>query len=264
MQVEVAERSAFVHDGGVEFDPRRPTVVLIHGAGQDHSVYRYLTRLLAHRGFGALAVDLPGHGRSPGPAIGDIPGMASWVLDLLDAVRAAKSAIVGHSMGSLVALECAVRAPGRVAALVLTGPSESMAVHPELQRAADGMDPLAVGLIAGWTHTGSGRFGAHPDPGMWTRGVTTRQLEREAESLAADLRACAGYDAAERAAAITCPVTIMIGGRDRMTPPRAGAEIAGSLPHAEVVRLDDAGHNMPGDRPFELASAALSALEHLL
>jgi pimeloyl-ACP methyl ester carboxylesterase len=263
MELEVAGRPAFAHDGGIEFDPARPVVALIHGAGQDHSLYRYLTRLLAHRGYAALAVDLPGHGRTPGPALDDISGMAAWVLDLLGGAGVAASAIVGHSMGSLVALECAARAPARVTALFLTGPSDSMAVHPDLQRAADGMDPLAVGLIAGWSHTGAGRFGGHPDPGVWTRGVTTRQLEREAASLAADLTACAAYDAGSRAEAITCPVTIVIGSSDRMTPPGAGAEIARSLPHADVVRLDGAGHNVPGDRPFELASAALSALGHL-
>src|SRR5215216_6772117 len=107
MIVNVQGQDAYCYTGGKPFDAARPSVIFIHGAQNDHSVWCLQTRYFAHHGFNVLAVDLPGHGRSKGAAKTSVEAMAAWVLAVMDAVGAHQAMMVGHSMGSLIALEAA-------------------------------------------------------------------------------------------------------------------------------------------------------------
>ncbi len=62
----------YAYTGGRPFDPARPTVVFLHGGEHDHSVWSLQSRYLAHHGYSVLALDLPGHMRSAGPALNSI------------------------------------------------------------------------------------------------------------------------------------------------------------------------------------------------
>ena len=126
----------FVAHGGQSFDPRRPVVLLVHGAGMDHSVWALQSRALAAQGWSVLAVDLPGHGLSAGQAMPSIEALADWLADLIVAAGLKKAVVAGHSMGALAALELAARHPSQVAALALVGAAASMPVHPDLIAAA--------------------------------------------------------------------------------------------------------------------------------
>ena len=121
-------KNAFAATGGREFDPALPSVVLIHGAGFDHTAWALHSRYFAHHGCSVLVPDLPGHGRSQGPALRTIGEMADWIAALLEAARATKARLIGHSMGSLIALETAVRHPEKVSALGLIGTSAAMTI----------------------------------------------------------------------------------------------------------------------------------------
>src|SRR5436309_646075 len=82
-------------------------VVHLHGAGFDHTAWALHSRWFAHHGYSVLAPDMPGHGRSCGAPLRSIAEMADWTAALLEAAGVEKSTLVGHSMGSLVALETA-------------------------------------------------------------------------------------------------------------------------------------------------------------
>jgi pimeloyl-ACP methyl ester carboxylesterase len=69
MELTVNRRKVFAATGGRPFDAALPTVIFLHGAGMDHTVWALQTRYFAHHGQGVLAVDLPGHGRSGGSAL---------------------------------------------------------------------------------------------------------------------------------------------------------------------------------------------------
>src|ERR1700721_3675767 len=103
----------FIATGGREFDASQPTIVLLHGAGFDHTTWALHSRWFAHHGYGVLAPDLPGHGRSAGRPLSAIAALAEWTAALIDAAGLSGARIVGHSMGSLVALETAARHPGK-------------------------------------------------------------------------------------------------------------------------------------------------------
>src|SRR5450432_2690382 len=119
MQLSVNGIGTFVATGGREFDPSLPTIVLLHGAGFDHTTWALHSRWFAHHGYGVLAPDLPGHGRSGGVPLASIADMADWTAAMLGAAGAATAHLVGHSMGSLIALETAARHPANVAVLGL-------------------------------------------------------------------------------------------------------------------------------------------------
>src|SRR5260370_26884632 len=107
MQLTVNGTDTFVATGGREFDTSQPAIVLLHGAGFDHTIWALHSRWFAHHGYGVLAPDLPGHGRSSGAPLAAIAEMADWTAALLDAAGAAKAPLARHSMGSLIALETA-------------------------------------------------------------------------------------------------------------------------------------------------------------
>ena len=128
MQLSVNGIDTFVATGGRPFDPSLPAVVMLHGAGFDHSTWALHSRWFAHHGYAVLAPDLPGHGRSSGKPLPTIADMADWTAALLDAAGAPKARLVGHSMGSLIALETAARHPDKVSGLSLIGTAATMTV----------------------------------------------------------------------------------------------------------------------------------------
>src|SRR5256886_9247290 len=150
MQLSINRKDTFVATGGREFDKSQPTIVLLHGAGFDHTTWALHSRWFAHHGYGVLAPDLPGHGRSSGASLPTIAEMADWTAALLDAAGAAKARLVGHSMGSLIALETAARHSAKVSALSLIGTAATMAVGPDLLKAAEANDPTAIDMVSIW------------------------------------------------------------------------------------------------------------------
>src|SRR5258705_12820811 len=167
MQLSVNGKDSVVATGGREFDKSQPAVVLLHGAGFDHSTWALHSRWFAHHGFGVLAPDLPGHGRSSGAPLPTIAEMADWTAALLDAAGAAKAKLVGHSMGSLIALETAARHPAKVSALGLIATSPAMTVGPDLLKAAEANDQSAIDIVSiGGLGFQAKRSGA-PAAGLW-------------------------------------------------------------------------------------------------
>lgn len=262
MMVAVDGRQVLVHTGGGSTEIEGSRVVLVHGAGMDHTVWRYQTRALAHSGRVAYAVDLPGHGRSEGQPLPDIEALGRWLIGLLDALEVERAVLVGHSMGSFAVLQASVVAPGRIEGLILLGTGDAMPVHPALMAAASAGDHLAVELIVAWSHTGSGRFGADADPGSWQQGTGARILERGlGRSLAVDLQACSGYAAGAVAGSVAAPTWIIIAADDRMTPPAAARRLLDAIPGA-VASTVPAGHFALLDCPRLVQAEIVKGLEH--
>ena len=257
MNLSVNGLDAFAATGGREFDPRLPTVVLIHGAGFDHSAWALHSRWFAHHGFSVLVPDLPGHGRSARPALRTIAEMADWTAALLDAASAGAAHLIGHSMGSLIALETAARRPEKVSALSLIGTAAAMTVGPDLLKAAEANDQAAIDMVSIWGLGFNAELGGSLAPGLWMHGGAQRVLQHCAPGvLFSDLSACNSYqDALAAAAKITAPVTLILGERDMMTPAKAGKSLAAAIPHARTVVLPGAGHMMMAERPDELLAA---------
>ena len=257
MQLSVNGSETFVATGGREFDASLPTIVLLHGAGFDHTTWALHSRWFAHHGFGVLAPDLPAHGRSAGAPLPDIPAMADWTVALLDAAGASKAKLVGHSMGSLIALETAARHPTRVSALSLIGTTSTMTVGPDLLKAAEANDHAAIDMVSIWGLGFQAELGGSLAPGLWMHSGAQRVLEQcRPGVLFNDLSACNAYQGALAAAAgITVPATFILGERDMMTSSKGGKALAAATPNSRTVVLRGAGHMMMVEQPDELLAA---------
>jgi pimeloyl-ACP methyl ester carboxylesterase len=257
MLLSVDGAETFVATGGREFDPTLPTVVLLHGAGFDQATWALHSRWFAHHGYGVLAPDLPGHGRSSGTALATIADMADWTAALIEAAGATKARLIGHSMGSLIALETAARHPEKVSGLSLIGTAATMTVGPDLLRAAEANDHAAIDMVSIWGLGFQAELGGSLAPGLWMHSGAQRVLERcRPGVLFNDLSACNAYQGALAAAAkITVPATLILGERDMMTPAKAGKVLAAAIPNARTIVLRGAGHMMMVERPDELLAA---------
>ena len=151
MKLKLNNEQAFAYTGTREFNAALPTGVFIHGAANDHSVWSLQSRYFAFHGWNVLALDLPGHGQSEGEPCATIRDYAEWVATFLDAVGVRAAVVVGHSMGSLTALELAARRPDLVRKLALVGTAVPMAVGDVLLDAAREDEDKARRMIVEWS-----------------------------------------------------------------------------------------------------------------
>src|SRR3954447_3041702 len=260
MKLSVNGVDTFVATGGRPFDSSVPAVVMLHGAGLDHSTWALHSRWFAHHGYSVLAPDLPGHGRSSGKPLPTVADMADWTAALLDAAGASKAKLVGHSMGSLIALETSARHPAKVSGLSLIGTAAAMTVGPDLLKAAEANDPAAIDMVSIWGLGFAAELGGSLAPGLWMHSGAQRVLQQcRPGVLYTDLAACNAYQNALAAAAtVAVPTTLILGERDMMTPAKAGKALASAVPNARTIVLPGAGHMMMSERPDELLEALKS------
>jgi len=257
MRLVVDGSEIYAATGGRDFDPALPAVVFLHGAGMDHSVWALLARAFASHGFAVLAPDLPGHGRSAGAPLSSIAAMADWTAALVDAVGVRAARLIGHSMGSLVALETSARHPDKVAGLGLIATATAMPVSADLLDAAKKNDHAAIDMVAIWGHGYRATLGGSPTPGLWMLGDAERLLERAPPGvLFSDLAACNGYrDALTAAAKVTVPTVVILGSRDLMTPAKGGRALAAAIPGGRLAVIEGAGHMLMSERSDDVLAA---------
>lgn len=264
MKLSVQGRQAHVYTGGKPFDPALPCVVFIHGALHDHSVFALQTRYLAHHGHAVLAVDLPGHGGSPGPALDSVETLADWLMALLQAASVSRAALVGHSMGSLVALEAAARLGDRATHLALLATAYPMKVSPALLDTALKNPHQAMRMVNGFSIGTLAAKPSAPGPGAWLHGVNLALMQQTQARYARqhaganlfhiDFSICdryaAGLQAAQR---VQCPALLLLGARDQMTPPAATKDLRAAL-RAHIQTLP-AGHSLMTENPDGVLNA---------
>jgi pimeloyl-ACP methyl ester carboxylesterase len=257
MQVDLDDAPVFVATGGRAIDPAARCLVLVHGAGNDRSVWQLPARYFAHHGYSVLAPDLPAHGRSGGTALDSVGAMADWLVRFIGVIGANRVSLAGHSMGALIAVAAAARLGPRLEKLALLGIAEAIPVHPDLLAAARSGDRLAYDLIVSWGLGPRAQLGGCRAPGIWMAGSGTRLLERNRDGVfAADLAACDAFrDAPAGAAGIGCPTLLVLGERDRLTPVRGGRALAGRMRDARIVVIPDCGHMMLAEKPDETLDA---------
>ena len=263
MIIDTPGRKLYAYTGGRTFDPSLPTVVFVHGGQHDHSVWILQSRFFAHHGRSVLALDLPGHGRSEGPLDASIEAMADSVFAAMSSAGVERAAIVGHSMGSLIALECAARAPARVDRIALLGSAFPMKVSDALLEAAANDEPRAMDMINRWSHSGITFHPGSPAPGFSVYWQNRRLMARQAPgTLLNDFRACHLYEGGmAAAAAVECPALFILGERDMMTPPKAAGGLITAIGNAPAgivpqrVVIPGSGHVLMSEKPDEVLAA---------
>ncbi len=261
MYLTVNDAKVFAGGDVRPFDAGKPSVVFVHGAGMDQTVWALQSRYFGYHGYNALAVNLPGHGRagnrSEGEPLASIDAIGDWLVHLMDAAGIERGLLVGHSMGALGVMACAARHEDRVARLALLGAAEAMPVHPALLKAAKNGEGLSQELVTAWGFGPSGHIGGNRTPGAWMMGSGLQLLAAAAEGLLYnDLAACNAFDRGTAyAEAVDCPTLILAGALDKMTPAKMGARLAGMMPWGDFIEISDCGHMMMIEKPDETLGA---------
>lgn len=256
----LSDHITFCYTGGQRLERDRPTALFIHGAGHDHSVWALQSRYFAHHGWNVIVPDLPGHGRSSGPALESIEDLANWIIALAHKLDVEHPLVVGHSMGALIALQVAATAPELVSRLAMVGVVVPMPVAPALLESTLSNREKAHVLINQWSFAPRSQIGASSIPGINLTALNERLMQRQAPGvLHADMAACNAYVGGfEAAARVCCPSLLLSSAQDRMTPPKALAplvEAFGSKVRLTRTVLPEAGHAMMSEAPGQVLDA---------
>jgi pimeloyl-ACP methyl ester carboxylesterase len=261
MYLNVNNAPNYCYTGGKPFDAAKPTAIFIHGVLNDHSVWILQTRYLAHHGWNVLALDLPGHCRSAGTPPASVEDAADVVLALMDVAGLKQAALIGHSFGSLIALEAASRAPSRISHLVLVGTAFPMQVSPALMEASVSAPMKALEMVNVFSRATLAPPPSALGPGTWVYGASMALGRRVLASnktvnvFYAGFKACDSYQNGLQAMAqVTCPVLFVLGKVDQMTPPKAAQDLIKLAAKPTVVYLPG-GHQQMNETPEEMLAA---------
>lgn len=226
----------------------RPPLVFIHGAGGTHLHWPPQARRMT--GQRVFALDLPGHGKSPGVGSQSVPAYARAVVDFLDAARLNAAVFIGHSMGSAVALTLALDYPKRVLGLGLVGSGARLRVAPQILEytANETLFPQAVKLI------NDAEFGPSVDTKL--KELAARQMaEIRPSVIHGDFLACNEFDVMQRLGEINHPTLILCGADDILTPIKYSEYLCEHIPNARLVAFPGAGHMVMLEQAVEVAQA---------
>jgi pimeloyl-ACP methyl ester carboxylesterase len=267
MFLKVNGHNTFCYTGGKPFDAGKPTVVFIHGVLNDHSVWILQTRYLAHHGWNVLAPDLPGHCKSEGEPPRTVEEAAAFVIGLLDAAGVKQAALVGHSFGSLTALEVAGTSSGRVSHLALVGTAFPMKVSPALLENSLNAPMKAIDMVNTFSHSMLAPPPSSLGPGTWLYGGSKALMRRVLASnprvnvFHRGFKACDDYRGGEAAMEkVKCPVLFILGRNDSMTLPKMAQPLQAKAAGAKTV-LVEGGHQMMSEAPDEVLFALTDFLK---
>jgi pimeloyl-ACP methyl ester carboxylesterase len=251
MYFDVEGKQVFATTGGKAFDKRKPAVVFLHGSGLDHTFWGLHARFFAFRNYAVLVPDLPGHTHSEGPALTSIEAMADWLNDVAEALDTNDISIVAHSQGCLTALEFASRYPDKLRSVSLIASGLATPVNDFLLNAAENDPEAAIAMMLGWGFGSAGHLHQGPIPGSsMVAGGRKVMRGNVPNELAADLKACNGYENGKEAASkVAGPIQVIVAGKDRMAPRKATAELIEHLTDPEVTIIPDSGHMVPQEVP---------------
>ena len=250
-----------IHYAATPSVPRRPAVVLLHGAGANHTVWLGQMQALRERAW-VVIPDLPGHGRSA-PIEGlTIDEYAGALIPFLEEIHARLPEgpgpppglfLAGHSMGGAITLAIALRRPDLLSGIALLGSGARLGVSPKIFEGLEADPAGTQRMIAQWS---------------FAEGTAAEMIDRTVRDLAgtpaarllADFRACNAFDVRERLAEVRTPALVLCGSEDRMTPPKSSAFLAERLPHAALEIIERAGHSAM----IESAQVVSSALARFI
>jgi pimeloyl-ACP methyl ester carboxylesterase len=227
--------------------PGRPTLVLIHGAGGSGQTFLHQLRRL-DRTMNVLALDLPGHGATPGPGRDTISSYANWVEELLSSFPIESYFLGGHSMGGAICQELAWRSSLPLKGLVLISTGEELIVSPKILEGLLTEPDQTLTLINQWC------FPKNTDPLLIRQSVELMK-QTPIPVITNDFIACNRFNRSENISTITLPTLILVGEKDKMTPPAFSQSLNQKINSSRLVVVPGAGHLVMLENPREVNQA---------
>ena len=225
----------------------RPPVILIHGAGGTHLSWPPQIRRLHNQRI--FAVDLPGHGKSEGVGHQTIDDYAEHILEFMKAIRLNAAVLVGHSMGSAIALTVALRSSKHVSALGLVGSGSKLRVSPViLQNTSDPSTFMdAVHMVNDFSYS------ENANVRLKEQGEQ-KLSETRPTVLYGDFLACDAFNVTDQLSKISAPTLIVCGINDKMTPPKYSELLRDNIPNTRLEIVANAGHMVMLEQPEMVAN----------
>ena len=256
MIFEIENKTIHASDAGQGIDPKKQTIVFLHGSGLSHIVWSLTEQFFSNKNFNVLSIDLPGHGNSDGPCLDTIEKIADWLESVFKKLQLKNLILVGHSQGCLEILEYAFKYKSRLNKIVLVGGSNKMPVHPDLIELANNGDSDAVKLMMKWGYEGSKKFiGGNPVEKII-------QSPRDiSEILAVDLNACNNYsNGLEATKVLDLPTLLIFGELDKMINLAAGKKFSNLVKNSSTHVIKGCGHMIMIEKAFEMREKILEFL----
>ena len=223
-------------------DPERPTLILIHGSGGSRLSWRLQLPALDHD-INVVALELPGHGGTPGPFLTSVVDCAAWVARVLAAWNLPQAPVLaGHSLGGAVAIEAGLTRPELLGGLILVGTGAHLPVNPALIDGLTQNFEATIPVIMKWA------FAKTVDPKLLEDAVQL-MLQLDPALLINDFQACDRFDRRADLGRMALPTLIVCGRQEKMTPPALSEELQANIRGSLLEIIDNAGHEVMEEQP---------------
>lgn len=242
----VQGREIGLRAGRADFNPALPSLLMIHGSGGNKDAWR------AQFGGGLkemnlAAIDLPGHGDTPGPSLDKVEDYAAWLAEFI-ASGPLRPVLMGHSLGGAIAQMMALTNPGLVKGLILVGTGSRLKVLPAI------LDGLFSDFAATTKMIVKYAYDDSADPRLMELGYE-EMMKRSPEVYHGDFSACNAFDVSGRLGEIKMPCIMIVGAGDKLTPPKYSEFLAKGIPGSTIRVIQDAGHMVALEQPKDFNQA---------
>jgi pimeloyl-ACP methyl ester carboxylesterase len=211
-----------------------PTLLMIHGAGGRSRIWQNQLRVLGNE-INTLAIDLPGHGETPGPGRDAIDAYTGWLETLLARLASRAPFLMGHSLGGAVVQEAALQFPEHIGGIVLAATGPHLPVAPPLLEGMKNRFEEIVDTVIKYA------YAPDADPILIREGARLMK-ESGATVVHDDFLACDRFDRRRDVSGIHLPCLIICGEEDKLTPPALSKGLNRSIGGSRLVLLPSAGH----------------------
>lgn len=234
-------------------DPKKSTLIFIHGAGESSLLWQAQVQGLRHRA-NTLALDLPGHGRSGGRAGTRVEDYARVVIEFIHTLPVAEPIPCGLSMGGAITQQLLLDYADRFQAGVIVSSGARLRVLPALfETIARDFRGYAAMID---------QLGFSPEtPAAVKQAFLDDCLKADPGVASGDFEACDRFDVMARLGAIAAPVLVISAGDDKLTPPKYGQFLLSRIANSTGVLIAGAGHFAPIEKPREVNAAIIEFLD---
>lgn len=240
-------RQIGLRTGREVFNPALPSLLMIHGSGANKDNWQ--AQFGGLKEMNVAAIDLPGHGDTPGPGMNKVEDYASWLAEFI-ASGPVRPVLMGHSLGGAIAQMVALTNPGLIKGLILVGTGSRLKVMPAILDGLQNNPEATTKMIVQYA------YDDNADPKFIELGYE-EMVRRPPEVTHGDFSACNAFDVNDRLGEIKLPCVMIVGAGDKLTPPKYSEFLAKGIAGSKVKVIQGGGHMVALEQPQAFNQAVM-------